>query len=318
MDAAAVEIESVSHDYGAVRALDQLSLRIAPQTLFGLLGPNGGGKTTLFRLLSTLLTLQSGRVQMLGLDLARQAADVRRLIGVTFQHPSLDRQLTVRENLQSQGQLYGLRGAMLRERIAEVGAQLGLADRLADRCQSLSGGLQRRVEIAKGMLHRPRLLLLDEPSTGLDPGARHDLWALLTQLSREQQVTVLVTTHLMEEAERCDELAILHQGRLVAEGAPAALRASLGGEILTVEALPGSAVGELLQSRWNIAATVQSDSRDRTIWRAEIDRQVVPLGALLESLKELATGVSLTRPTLEDLFIQRTGHRFWAEREAGA
>ena len=318
MDAAAVEIESVSHDYGAVRALDQLSLRIAPQTLFGLLGPNGGGKTTLFRLLSTLLTLQSGRVQMLGLDLARQAADVRRLIGVTFQHPSLDRQLTVRENLQSQGQLYGLRGAMLRERIAEVGAQLGLADRLADRCQSLSGGLQRRVEIAKGLLHRPRLLLLDEPSTGLDPGARHDLWALLTQLSREQQVTVLVTTHLMEEAERCDELAILHQGRLVAEGAPAALRASLGGEILTVEALPGSAVGELLQSRWNIAATVQSDSRDRTIWRAEIDRQVVPLGALLESLKELATGVSLTRPTLEDLFIQRTGHRFWAEREAGA
>ena len=318
MDAAAVEIESVSHDYGAVRALDQLSLRIAPKTLFGLLGPNGGGKTTLFRLLSTLLTLQSGRVQMLGLDLARQAADVRRLIGVTFQHPSLDRQLTVRENLQSQGQLYGLRGAMLRERIAEVGAQLGLADRLADRCQSLSGGLQRRVEIAKGLLHRPRLLLLDEPSTGLDPGARHDLWALLTQLSREQQVTVLVTTHLMEEAERCDELAILHQGRLVAEGAPAALRASLGGEILTVEALPGSAVGELLQSRWNIAATVQSDSRDRTIWRAEIDRQVVPLGALLESLKELATGVSLTRPTLEDLFIQRTGHRFWAEREAGA
>ncbi len=195
---AAISVRGLSHRYGSRQALDNLDFDVTSGEIFGLLGPNGGGKTTLFRILATLLPVQEGQVELLGLDVAREPEHVRTQIGVTFQSPSLDRKLTVRENLATQGALYGLSGSHLAGRIDTLLSRLGLADRARDRVESLSGGLARRVEIAKGLLHDPRVLLLDEPSTGLDPGARLDLWQYLRLLREEAGVTVLVTTHLME------------------------------------------------------------------------------------------------------------------------
>ncbi len=240
--ASQISVANISHRYGERLALDQLSFEVHRSEIFGLLGPNGGGKTTLFRLLSTLLPLQSGSANVVGFDLATQSQQIRTLIGVTFQSPSLDGKLTVQENLKHQAHLYGISGAPMRERIENALQHLGLTDRKHDLAESLSGGLKRRVEIAKGLLHAPQVLLLDEPSTGLDPGARHDLWKYLKQLQREDGVTILITTHLMEEAEQCDRLGILHQGELVALGTPDELRASVGGDCLTIHAeQPGSA-----------------------------------------------------------------------------
>ena len=198
------------HDKYARQAIDNLELTIEPGEIFAFLGPNGGGKTTLFRLLSTLIPLQQGRVEILGFDLGRASGrQSAQRIGVVFQAPSLDKKLTVAENIRHQGHLYGLSGRELESRQDEMLGRLGLADRRSERIETLSGGLRRRVELAKGMLHRPRLLLLDEPSTGLDPGARSDLWNYLREVRDADGVTVVLTTHLLEEADRADRIAIL-------------------------------------------------------------------------------------------------------------
>src|SRR5437660_1408465 len=190
-----IQIAAVRHSYGERVALDNLSLEIQRGEIFVFLGPNGGGKTTLFRLLSTLIPIQSGDVRILGFDLRRKTQAIRERLGIVFQAPSLDKKLTVAENLMHQGHLYGLSGGALEARQNEMLARLGLTDRRRDRVETLSGGLRRRVELAKGMLHRPRLLLLDEPSTGLDPGARSDLWDYLQQVRHDEGVTIVLTTH---------------------------------------------------------------------------------------------------------------------------
>lgn len=302
----AISVSGLSHWYGKRQALADLSFEVTPGEIFGLLGPNGGGKTTLFRILATLLPLQRGQVRLLGLDLAREAPAIRSFVGVTFQSPSLDRKLTVRENLASQGYLYGLAGTRLRSRIEALLSRLGLADRARDRVESLSGGLARRVEIAKGLLHDPRLLLLDEPSTGLDPGARIDLWQYLRRLREEAGVTVLVTTHLMEEAERCDRLGILDTGRLVAEGRPAELRNSIGGDCLTIQSSAPEELARRISERFQVRAQPIGGQI-----RIEVERGHELLGRLVEAFGSDISAVALGKPTLEDVFIQRTGHRFW-------
>lgn len=305
-DPSAITVEGLTHRYGDQRALNDVNFAVRTQEIFGLLGPNGGGKTTLFRVLSTLLPLQEGRADVLGCDVRTQPESVRFLIGVTFQSPSLDPKLTVRENLVHQAHLYGLSGRDMRARIGRQLQRLGLTDRANDRTESLSGGLKRRVEIAKGLLHDPQLLLLDEPSTGLDPGARHDLWQYLRQLRDESGVTVLVTTHLMEEAERCDRLGILNAGELVALGTPAELRASVGGDCLTIHCEnPETLAGEI-QKRFGVTAQRIDD-----FLRIERDRGHELLREIVDACGEQVTSVSLGKPTLEDVFIQRTGHRFW-------
>src|SRR5438552_1768384 len=209
---ASVSVQGLAHDYGERRVLRGLDFTVPEGEIFGLLGPNGGGKTTLFRILATLLRPTAGRALVMGHDVALEPDEVRRRIGVVFQSPALDRVLTVRENLEVHGRLYGLSGRGLRGAAEEMLRRVRLLDRADDRVGTLSGGLMRRAEIAKGLLHRPRLLLMDEPSSGLDPGARQDLWELLRDLRERFGTTLLLTTHLMEEADRCDRLAILSEG----------------------------------------------------------------------------------------------------------
>jgi ABC-2 type transport system ATP-binding protein len=307
---AAVQLSNLTYRYGQRTALDQLSLEIQTGEMFVFLGPNGGGKTTLFRLLSTLLNLQEGEASLLGYDLRRDITEIRLRLGVVFQAPSLDKKLTVSENIRFQAALYGLGGATLKQREAEMLAQLGLADRARELVETLSGGLKRRVELAKGMIHHPQLLLLDEPSTGLDPGARVDLWQYLSRMRREFGVTVVLTTHLLEEADKADRIAILNRGKLVALDTPDALRATVGGDSITIETEDPVRLSGELQAQLGLAANVV-DGR----LRLEQASGHEWIARIVEAFPGRIASITLGKPTLEDVFIEKTGHRFWQAEE---
>ncbi|MCA9046635.1 MAG: ABC transporter ATP-binding protein, partial [Planctomycetaceae bacterium] len=300
---AAIVVTSVSHRYGERLALNDVSFDVAQGEIFGLLGPNGGGKSTLLKILSTLLPLQTGSIQLAGFDLASRADAIRHTLAVTFQHPSLDIKLTVGENLRHQGHLYGLSGQILTTRIQKVMSQLNIADRERDYAETLSGGLKRRVEIAKCLLHNPAILLLDEPSTGLDPAARNDLWNVLSEVRQEENVTVLVTTHLMEEADRCDRLGILDHGQLIALGAPSEIRSTVGGNSITIDPL------DILQL---ISEFEQQNIAFRQVGgeiRIEDVQSTSELTRLIDTYSQQFRSITLGKPSLEDAFIKLTGRR---------
>jgi len=305
---AAVRAEGLAYSYGARRALDDLSLEIRPREIFSVLGPNGGGKTTLFRILSTLTSQETGTLEIFDEPLPAATARVRAKIGVVFQKPSLDGKLTVGENLHHHGMLYGMSGTRLKDAVTAALARLGLAERRDDITETLSGGLQRRVELAKALMTRPRLLILDEPSTGLDPGARHDLWRYLAQLREEDGTTVILTTHLMDEAERSDRIAILHAGRRIALGTPDELRSRIGGDVISIRTHRPDAVAERVD---RIAGTHAIRLGDTL--RLESASGHALMGRLLDELSADIDGISLSKPTLEDVFVRETGHRFWNE-----
>ena len=313
-----VSVERLSRTYGDRLALDRVSFDVAPGELFALLGPNGGGKTTLFKLLATLIPPTEGTFHVDGLSLDGSLRELRRRLGVVFQSPSLDRKLTVLENLLVHGAILGLCGRALRTRAGELLARMGVDDRAGDLVETLSGGLARRVEIAKALLGAPKVLLLDEPSTGLDPLARRSLRALLAELARGG-TTVLLTTHLFDEAEEAGRIGILDRGRLVALGTPSDLKREVGGDVL-------------------VLATGSDD--DATALAAEVDAFLAPdldsslvpwpgrvtaLGptvrverpdgpALVPTLSASFSGrfrsLTLGAPSLEDVFVDRTGHPF--------
>jgi len=304
--APAVRVRDLRHSYGEHVALDGISFEVAEGEIFGVLGPNGGGKTTTFRILSTLLPTSRGHVEIAGADVAVDLAGVRRSIGVVFQSPSLDVKLTVRENMKCHGNLYGLAGRELATRIDSGLAALGLGDRADVYVETLSGGLKRRVELAKGLLTRPRILILDEPSTGLDPGARRDLWEYLVGLRERGGTTVLVTTHLMDEAERCDRLAILDRGRIVAIDTPDAMRRRIGGDVLTIRSADAARLKTEVAARWGIDGNCVDGSL-----RLEHPEARRLLREIYEAFPEDVESIQLARPTLEDVFIHETGHELW-------
>jgi ABC-2 type transport system ATP-binding protein len=307
-NAAAIEIAHLSHRYGDREAISDLSFNVAEREIFALLGPNGSGKTTLFRVLSTLIPIQQGDVRIFDFDLRRQPGAIRAQLGVVFQAPSVDKKLTVMENLIHHGRLYGLGGRELRDRAQEMLATLGLADRRDELVEKLSGGLRRRVELGTGMLHRPRLLLLDEPSTGLDPGARSDLWQYLEQVRDNDGVTVVLTTHLLEEAQRADRIAIMHRGKLAALDTPAALQASVGGDAITIHTRDAAALATEIEQRFqlpamNIDGSLRLEQAGGHEW----------IPRLVEAFPDQIDSITLGKPTLEDVFIHFTGHRFWSD-----
>ena len=311
----AIEVADLSFSYGDRQALSAVEFTIARGEIFGFLGPNGGGKSTLFRLLSTLVPIQSGDARILGCDLRGATQALRHKIGVVFQSPSLDGKLTVAENLAIHGNLYGMR-ARLKERTQAMLARLGVSDRAGDLAETLSGGLRRRVELAKALLHEPELLLLDEPSTGLDPAARREFFNLLSRLRESDGVTIVLTTHYMEEAERCDRIGVLDQGRLVAIAPPGELKQRVGGDVMVISAAAPEALAQKIAQRLQVrAALVDGTLRiERPRGHELVARLVDEFGGEIES-------ITFGRPTLEDVFVHLTGHRFVArareEREEG-
>ena len=304
--AAAIEISELRHRYGEREALRGVGLSVERGEIFALLGPNGGGKTTLFKILSTLMRPGGGTVRVLGHDLPGEAERVRPRIGVVFQNPGLDPKLTVAENLVHAGHLYGLGGGALRSRVGSVLADLDLSDRARDLVETLSGGLARRTELARGLLHEPELLLLDEPSTGLDPGARRDFAQHLRSLRERAGVTVVFTTHYMEEAERADRVAVLHEGALVALGTPDELKRNVGGDVVVIEAEAPRELGERIRARFGVQAQVV----DGTL-RVERARGHELVRDVVEAFPGEVRSVTFGRPTLEDVFVHVTGRRFW-------
>jgi ABC-2 type transport system ATP-binding protein len=303
-----ISVQSVVHKYADRTSLDGVSFDVRPAELFGLLGPNGSGKTTLFRILSTLMFPVGGRATIMGLDVTQDPNSVRRQIGVVFQAESIDVKLTAAENLTHQGHLYGLHGRALQSRIVEMLNRVGLADRANEKAETFSGGMQRRLELAKGLLHHPSVLLLDEPTTGLDPGARRDLWQYLAILRDEEHVTVLVTTHLMEEAERCDRLAILNEGKVVALGTPNELKREIGGDVILLDARDPDSLATRVRERFHLDAQVLQGQV-----RLEREHGHRFITDVVEAFPGEIEAISVSKPTLEDVFIHRTGHRFWTD-----
>ena len=298
MSAPAVDIQGVTHRYGQHEALRSVTLDVPTGALYGLLGPNGSGKTTLFRILSTLMPPSEGDARVFGLDTTQRPEAVRNRLGVVFQDPALDEALTVRENLRFQASLYGLNGADRRDRIDELLARLDVADRVDDPVKALSGGLKRRVDLARGLLHRPDLLLLDEPTTGLDPGARRAFWTAIDRLREAEGTTLLLATHLMDEAERCDRVGILSDGALVADGTPAALKAELGDQTLWVETDDPAALRDRIDAQFGVPTRIVGSTV-----------QVAPpnppafLASLYEALGDRIRSATIRTPTLDDVFM---------------
>ena len=300
-----VLLANVSFRYGQHEALQNVTFSVERNQIFGLLGPNGGGKTTLFRTLCTLLVPHRGEAKVAGIDVKENPREVRRLIGVVFQSNSLDLELTSQENLFHQGHLYGLRGRELKRRVGNLLSRFGLENRSRDRVRTLSGGLCRRLELAKGLLHRPEVLMLDEPTSGLDPGARRDFWKYLRILRAEEEITILFTTHLMEEAEQCDHLVILSQGRVVASGSPVALKEKIGGDVIVIHAPDPECLRDLIKERFSCEPRVV----DGTV-RLERPRGYELAAKLMESYPQQIEAITVGKPTLEDVFVHETGQRF--------
>jgi len=307
---AAVDIQGVTHRYGEHRALRDVTLQVAPGTLYGLLGPNGSGKTTLFRILSTLMPPSEGHAEVFGGDTTQRPDAVRERIGVVFQDEALDEALTVRENLRFQAGLYGLHGAARGERIEALLTRLGVADRADDPVEELSGGLRRRADLARGLLHRPDLLLLDEPTSGLDPAARRTFWTAMERLQEAEGTTLLLATHLMDEAERCDRVGILSDGVLVADGTPTALKDDLGDETLWLDTESPSRLRDRIEAQFGVptrivGAVVQVAPSDPPAF----------LSALYEAMGTRIRSATIRTPTLEDVFMVHAGVSLEDRRE---
>ena len=300
-----LEVENLSYAYPERRALDKVSFSVSCGEIFGLLGPNGSGKTTLFKILSTLMPITSGSARILGYNLATEVRVIREFLGVVFQHPGLDGKLTIVENLRHHGHLYGLSGKTLHHRISELLECFGVADRAKERVEILSGGLQRRVEIAKSLLHSPRVLLLDEPTSGLDITARQQLNDYLGVLAQTENILVFMTTHLLEDAETCDRVAILDAGRLVALGEPDELKAEVGGDVIFIESTDSRTLGTAITEQFGVSTVLTDDGL-----RLECDRGHEFVRDVVAVFPDEIQSVRFGKPTLADVFMKLTGNPF--------
>jgi len=315
----AIVVEGLEKRYGDVQALDGVSFRVRAGEVFGLLGPNGAGKSTTVKVLTTLTTPDRGRAEVAGHDVTREPNDVRRSIGYVPQSSGVDRDATGRENLMLQGRVQGMGGRRLRERVQHLLDLIGIAD-AADRVvRGYSGGMKRRLDVALGLVHGPQVLFLDEPTTGLDPEARAAMWEELAVLAREELLTILLTTHYLEEADALtDRLAIVSRGRIVVEGTAEELKESMQGEAVVVELVDGTVndAAPVLRA----LAEVREVSIDGKRVRSRVDdgaRAVAPILAALDSRGIAVESVTMHRPSLDDVYLHYTGRDFSAEDEAG-
>lgn len=300
-----ITVENLTHTYDTRCALDHVNFSVSRGEVFAFLGPNGSGKTTLFKILSTLITPTSGVINVFGHDIHTEQKLIRKLLGVVFQRPALDGKLTVIENLRHQGHLYGLRGRKLNHRINELLIQFSLNDRTKDLVEELSGGLQRRVEIAKALLHSPQVLLLDEPSSGLDIGVRRQMGEYLSILAENEDICILLTTHLMDEADECKRVAILDEGRLVALGSPDELKSKIGGDVVSVETKNKESLSIAIEDKFDVSTTITEE-----FIHIESTRANELVKDIMVAFPDEILSVRLSKPTLEDVFIKLTGNKF--------
>jgi ABC-2 type transport system ATP-binding protein len=316
----AIEATDLRKTYGdAVTALDGLSLAVESGTIFGLLGPNGAGKSTTVRVLSTLTRPDSGSARVAGIDVLADPVRVRHAIGVVGQKHGADLEATGTENLALQGEFYGLTGRGLRSRVAESLERFGLADAADRQVKTYSGGMQRRMDIAMGLLHRPQVLFLDEPTTGLDPEARSDLWREIERLARDERMTILLTTHYLEEADRlASQLAIVDRGRVVVEGTPDRLKSDLNGDSIQIELAGAADANSDARLALQRVPSVEGVEVDGRILRARASDGGVAIPAVLAALDAhgvKAASVLVARPSLDEVYLRHAGRTFHAANE---
>jgi ABC-2 type transport system ATP-binding protein len=311
-DGAVIQASGLVKRYGELEAVKGIDLEVRAGEIFGFLGPNGAGKSTTISILCTLLSPTAGTARVAGIDVAFDPARVRQRIGLVFQDPSLDDQLTGRENLEFHAFIYSVPAAARRQRIDEMLALVQLADRADSQVKTYSGGMKRRLEIARGMLHQPQILFLDEPTLGLDPQTRRSIWTHLNELRSAKGVTIFMTTHYMDEAEFCDRIAIIDQGKIVALGTPDELKAMVGGDVVTItSSRPDDAAKEIE------AILGVTPSRDNGTLRMEVPDGKAFVPRLVRELSAPVDTVTMRRPSLDDVFLKLTG-RAIRDEEASA
>jgi ABC-2 type transport system ATP-binding protein len=317
----AIEADELTKTYPPdVRALDGLSLAVETGTIFGLLGPNGAGKSTTVRILTTLSRPDTGSARVAGIDVLADPVRVRHAIGVVGQKHAMDPEATGRENLVLQGEFYGLTGRELRRRVGEALERFSLADAADRQAKTYSGGMQRRLDVAMGLIHRPQVLFLDEPTTGLDPEARTNLWREIERLAREELMTILITTHYMDEADRlAAQLAIVDRGRIVARGTPDELKAGLEGDAIHVE-LADAQDGAARSALALVDGVGEATLEGRTLRaRARDGSAAIPaVLAALDTHGVKVASVTMARPSLDDVYLRHAGRAFSSAEEVAA
>ncbi|MCL4421836.1 MAG: ATP-binding cassette domain-containing protein [Actinobacteria bacterium] len=298
----AVEVVNLTKRYGDLQAVRGVDFTVAPGETFGFLGPNGAGKSTTISMLCTLIKPTSGLAKVAGFDVVTQRSEVRRRIGLVFQDTTLDDYLTAEENLKFHAELYGVPRSQALERLETVLQMVGLWERRKGLVRTFSGGMKRRLEIARGLLHSPRVLFLDEPTVGLDPQTRSHIWSYIDDLRTKETITIFLTTHYMDEAEHCDRIAIIDQGRIVIMDTPAALKASVGRDRVQIQTDDHQAAILALKKKFGLEATV---SEGQVVVHVTAGEQFVP--KLFADLGMAISSVSIARPTLDDVFMTYTG-----------
>jgi ABC-2 type transport system ATP-binding protein len=297
-----IEVEGLTKNYGKMTAVDNISFRVVESEIFGFLGPNGAGKTTTISMLCTLLKPSSGHAILCGHDVLTQRNQVRRCIGLVFQDPTLDEYLTAEQNLRVHAYAYSLPKEVRERRITEVLALVDLADRRKHHVRTFSGGMKRRLEIARGLLHSPKVLFLDEPTLGLDPQTRRHIWDFVLELRQQQKLTIFLTTHYMDEAEYCDRISVIDRGHIIALDTPENLKDSLGGDVVTLTAEDNTAAARELQERFNLSPTLHDSHITFSIPHGETF-----LPRLMQNFQHPLTSIGIHRPTLDDVFLKLTG-----------
>ena len=307
-----VEVEGLVRKYGTFVAVDGVTFGVGAGEVFGFLGPNGAGKSTTIGVLCMLLRPTAGRAAVNGFDVVRLADDVRRSIGLIFQDPSLDAYLTAQENLDFHAFAYDVPSREARERADQLLAMVELKDRRNDLVKTFSGGMKRRLEVVRGLLHRPRILILDEPTLGLDPQTRGHIWRYILDLRQREGVTLFLTTHYMDEAENCDRIAIIDHGKIVALDTPARLKSGVGGDVVALRTDDNALAMEEIRTRFGL----EPEARNGEL-RLEVPRGDEFIAELVRGVSARVASVGVHRPTLDDVFVKLTG-RAIREEEASS
>ncbi|HKX17277.1 MAG TPA: ATP-binding cassette domain-containing protein [bacterium] len=304
MQSPIIDVQGLVKRFGAIEAVRGVTFSVAAGEIFGFLGPNGAGKTTTIKMLATLLRPTSGRASLAGYDVTAHPGDVRRSMGIVFQDPSLDNRLSAEQNLRFHAMLYDVPSREVEPRIARVLAMVDLAERRRALVATYSGGMKRRLEIARGLLHQPRVLFLDEPTLGLDLQTRNHIWEYVVDLRRREGVTVFMTTHYIEESEHCDRIAIIDGGRIVALDTPDALRRQVGGDVITITSPDAASLAREIEGRFGGGARAVDG---QVIVEREGGAEFVP--RIAAAFPSLVTAVAVKRPTLDDVFLKLTGRQ---------